>query len=163
MNDDDDKAFRAGLVSLIGPLRGYARALVGQAVAADDLVQEAMLRALRAHRQFVPGSELRAWLFTILRHTWLESQRRLGREQRATASMEPPAPAGASQGDGMALDRLAAALKALPALQREAVLLVGAQGMSGAEAARICGVAEGTLRARVSRARQALRRALIQE
>jgi len=159
MDDDDDKAFRAGLVSLIGPLRGYARALVGQASAADDLVQEAMLRALHAQRQFMPGSELRAWLFTILRHTWLESQRRLGREQRATAAMEPATPTEASQGGGMALDRLAAALQALPALQREALLLVGAKGMSGAEAARICGVAEGTLRARVARARQALRRA----
>jgi RNA polymerase sigma-70 factor (ECF subfamily) len=78
-------------------------------------------------------------------------------ETMAIPSQEEAAPAGA---DSVALSQLAKALAALPVQQREALILVGGHGMSSEEAARICGIAEGTIRARVSRARQALRRTL---
>jgi RNA polymerase sigma-70 factor (ECF subfamily) len=156
-----ESAFRAALPPMIGPLRAYARTLAATRDAADDLVQEALARALAARESFVPGSDLRAWLYTILRNTWFSAARRRARERRAVEAMEPLAEtAAADAGEGVALGQLARALAALPAQQREALMLVGAHGMSGEDAARICGVAEGTLRARVSRARSALRRNL---
>jgi RNA polymerase sigma-70 factor (ECF subfamily) len=156
-----EAAFRAALPAMIGPLRAYARTLAGSRDAADDLVQEALARALAARGSFLPGSDLRAWLYTILRNTWFSAARRRARERRVVAALEPPEEAAAPDpGEGLALGQLARALAALPAEQREALMLVGAHGMSGEEAARICGVAEGTLRARVSRARLALRRTL---
>jgi RNA polymerase sigma-70 factor (ECF subfamily) len=151
------------LPPLIAPLRAYARALTGRAEAADDLVQEALLRALAAEAQFQPGTPLRAWVFTILRNHWRDTLRRRGRESRAlqavgqVAASPPDAPDVPA---GLALDGLAAALHALPQAQREALLLVGAQGLSIIEVAAICGVPEGTVRVRISRGRAALRRAL---
>lgn len=151
-----DQALRAGLAGLIGPLRRYARSLCGEAATADDLVQETLLRALAASPNLT-GGELRAWLFTALRNHWLDGLRRQGRERRDRARWPPTAASPATQGDRLALASLAAAIQTLPALQREALLLVGAEGLSIEEAARFCGVAAGTLSARVTRARSALR------
>jgi RNA polymerase sigma-70 factor (ECF subfamily) len=156
-----EAAFRAALPPMIAPLRAYARTLANSRDAADDLVQEALARALAAWESFVPGSDLRAWLYTILRNTWFSAARRRARERRAAEAMHPPDEAAAADpGGNLALGQLARALAALPAEQREALMLVGAHGMSGEDAARLCGIAEGTLRARVSRARAALRRTL---
>ncbi len=160
MQADADAEFRAGLIAMVGPLRGYARALAGSVDAADDLVQQAIVQALAAQRQFVPGTQLRAWLFTILRNVWLSGMRRDGRERRAIGELQHEMANLSSDDDDMATDGLAAALRALPVLQREALLLVSVWGLSGAEAARVCRVAEGTLRARVSRARRAMKRTL---
>lgn len=148
--------FRAALVALMPTLRGYGRALSGSVAGADELVQETLLRALSSERRMEATGELRAWLFTILRHAWLSGLR----AGRRLTPLEEGMEGRTAPRDGLALDELARAMQALPATQREAVVLMGAQGMAAAEAARICGVEEGTMRARLSRARAALRRAL---
>ena len=160
MRDKANAEFRAGLIAMIGPLRGYARALAGSADAAGDLVQQTLMQALAAQHQFVPGTVQRAWLFTILRHIWLSGMRRHGRERRAMDGWQQEVTTTTSEDNHLATDRLAAALSTLPVLHREALLLVSVWGLSGSEAARLCGVAEGTLRARVSRARRAMKDAL---
>ncbi|WP_206931091.1 RNA polymerase sigma factor [Roseococcus thiosulfatophilus] len=149
-------AFRAALVALMPALRGYGRALSGSVAAADELVQETLLRALSSERRMTEVGELRAWVFTILRHAWLSGLR----AGRRLTPLEEGMEGVAGPADSLALDDLARAMRSLPAPQREAVVLMGAQGMSATEAAQICGVPEGTMRARLSRARSALRRAL---
>ena len=159
MITQNDEDFRASLVRLMPALRGYGRALGGSVATADELVQETLVRALGNDRRPEQLGELRAWLFTILRNAWLTSLRAGRRIEPLEEGMEP-AEAGAGAQDHLALDDLARAMRNLPAPQREAVVLMGAQGLPAAEAARICGVAEGTMRARLSRARHTLRRTL---
>jgi RNA polymerase sigma-70 factor (ECF subfamily) len=135
-------------------LRAFARFLVRDRAAADDLVQDTIVRALDALPQFTPGTSLRNWLFAILRNTLYEQSRRRRIEQRLIAQAGPPEESHAAAQPGQAaLAELQRFLFLLPATLREALVLVGAQGMSYAEAASICGVAEGTMKARVSRAR----------
>jgi len=155
----DEDGFRAALVRLMPALRGYGRALGGSVSTADELVQETLLRALANNRRPEQPGELRAWLFTILRNARLTSLR-VGRRTEALEEGMEPAEAGTGAHDHLALGELARAMLALPAPQREALVLMGAQGLPAAEAARICGVAEGTMRARLSRARHTLRRTL---
>ncbi len=155
--DPADDSFRAGLLATIPSLRGYARGLTRSLQGADDLVQETVMRALAAEAQWQPGTELRAWLFTILRHAWLGGLRRAARQRRADEAAPPPQVQAEAQTGHEALRRLDLAMARLPPTQREALLLVAAQGMSMAEAAAICGVAEGSMKARVSRGRAALR------
>lgn len=155
-----EQEFRAALVGLMPALRGYGRALGGSVQAADELVQETLLRALSSERRMTSPDELRAWVFTILRNCWLSSLRAGKRLSPLADGMEPAAGPGNGAMDSLALGELARAMRDLPATQREAVVLMGAQGMSAAEAARICAVPEGTMRARLSRARAALRRTL---
>ncbi|WP_236019884.1 sigma-70 family RNA polymerase sigma factor [Sabulicella rubraurantiaca] len=157
----DSFSIRPELPRLLPALRAYGRTLARSAAAADDLVQETILRALRAESQFQPGTELRAWLFTILRNVWLGQARKAGRERRALEAQRPEESRPASQGDRLELDELARAMASLPLAQREALMLVGVQGMTTAQAAEVVGVAEGTIKARVSRARSALRAALV--
>ena len=145
---------RAELPTLIADLRAYARFLTPQRAEADDLVQDALVRALAALAQFRPGTSLRAWLFVILRNAFYEQARRR-RKERAALQRRPPAdeagaPAQEAQTD---IADLQAQLYALTPLLREALVLVGAQGMSYEEAAEICNVPVGTMKARVSRAR----------
>jgi RNA polymerase sigma-70 factor (ECF subfamily) len=101
---------------------------------------------------------LRAWLFTIQRHAFFAALRRRRREARHAAEAAAPSPS--RQPDTLALRDLAAALQCLPALQHEALILVGGQGLDIAVAAAICGVAPGTIKARLSRGRAGLRRML---
>ncbi|WP_439577942.1 sigma-70 family RNA polymerase sigma factor [Elioraea sp.] len=153
MNDETpEAAFRTELIGLLPQLRAFARFLARDPAAADDLVQEATLRALSAWRQYQPGTNLRAWLFTIQRNLFRQGLRR----QRTTDEM--PAEHGTPPGQEahMAMGELDRALRRLPPSQREAILLVGAQGFSYEDAAMICGTATGTMKARVSRARTAL-------
>jgi RNA polymerase sigma-70 factor (ECF subfamily) len=154
--DPRESAFRGELIALLPELRAFARFLARDAAAADDLVQEAMLRALSAWRQFEPGTNLRAWLFTILRNLFRQSLRR----RRPSAELPEDRGAPPGQDAHMAMGELDRALRELPPAQREAILLVGAQGFSYEEAARICDTATGTMKARVSRARAALARQL---
>ncbi len=145
------------LLPLIADLRAYARFLAPQRAEADDLVQEALVRALASLAQFRAGSNMRAWLFVILRNVFYEQARRQRHELAALrqAGADPPA-AGPSQEARSDLADLQSHLFALPPLLREALVLVGAQGMSYEDAAAICDVPVGTVKARVSRARRRL-------
>lgn len=157
MTDDrGEAAFRAELIGLLPELRAFARFLARDAAAADDLVQEATLRALAAWRQFEPGSNLRAWLFTIQRNLFRQGFRR----PRTSHELPPEQGAPPGQEAHLAMGELDRALRRLPPAQREAILLVGAQGFSYEDAAPICGTATGTMKARVSRARATLARLL---
>ncbi len=140
-------------------LRGYARALTRDTHAADDLVQQTVMRALAAETQWQQGTNARPWVFTILRNAWLGGLR-LARQSRRAAAEAAQAGhdhAAEEQSGQAAMRELARAMDDLPAAQREALILVGAQGLSIEEAAAICGVAAGTIKARISRARHALR------
>ena len=148
---------RRALIALLPDLRGYARFLVRDISEADDLVQEAITRALAALPQFQDGTNLRAWTFTILRNAFFEQARRQRTERVAIAQSFAPDEAGGGEQDGhLALSELQVHLFALPALLRDALVLVGAQGLSYEDAATVCGVPVGTVKARVSRARTQL-------
>lgn len=158
MSENDPRGL---LIKLLPELRAYARFLVRNAAEADDLVQEAVLRALSALSQYQPGTSLRAWLFTILRNLVYEHARRRRTEraaiERADLSWQP---AVSAQPDHATIADLARHLFALPPLLREALVLVGAQGLSYEEAAAVCGVPVGTVKARVFRARRRLEQAM---
>jgi RNA polymerase sigma-70 factor (ECF subfamily) len=148
---------RAGLASMLPEMRSFARFLVRDPTRADDLVQDAVVRALSAVSQFEPGSNLRAWIFTILRNLFRENLRRARTEQRIVSearhgpsSIEPEAGGRAEISD------LQKALWQLSPDLREALILVGAHELDYEEAALICGVPIGTMKARVSRARAKL-------
>ncbi|WP_106409312.1 sigma-70 family RNA polymerase sigma factor [Teichococcus deserti] len=163
MQTDDTRPAEAAdplrrlLPGLLPELRAFARFLARDAAQADDLVQEAILRALRAEAQWDPATSLRAWLFHILRNAFLEQLRRRGTERRALERLPPPAAPAASEQEarGEVAD-LQRAMAALPAPQREALILVGAHGLSHEEAAAVVGAPVGTVKARVARARAAL-------
>jgi RNA polymerase sigma-70 factor (ECF subfamily) len=147
-------AVRRGLEPLIPALRRFARALSRDAETADDLVQDTLLRALRAEHLF-HGGDLRSWLFTILLN--LDRNRRRGLSRRPTlAVIDDVDPAGEPGSDGTARD-IERGLALLPVEQREVLLLVGLEGMSYREAAEVQGVPIGTVMSRLSRARTTLR------
>lgn len=159
--DPGDAKVRAEIECLLPDLRGFARFLARDRVAADDLVQDALVRALAAIDQFQVGSNMKAWLFTIMRNAFYEGTRRRKRESRmllehgkSDGSAHPAVEARQELLD------LEALLWALPPLQREALILVGAQEMSYEEAALVCDVPVGTIKARVSRGRTALAAAM---
>lgn len=149
--------FRDELVDGLRALRAFARTFHRDSARADDLVQETMLKAWSKRDQFQDGTNMRAWLFTILRNTYLSELRKRKREVEDadgayTANLaEKPAQEG-----HMAMRDLREALGELNEDQREALILVGASGFSYDEAAEIVGVAPGTIKSRVSRARAAL-------
>jgi len=149
---------------MLPELRAFARFLTRDAAAADDLVQDTMVRALAAQSSFQVGTNLKAWLFTIERNAFYEQARRRKREVRVLAESAPPEqtqrPEAHVRGDLTDLQRL---LFTLPPLMREALVLVGAQELTHEEAAAICGVPVGTMKARVSRARSALARMMEEE
>ncbi len=146
---------RRELASLLPDLRAYARYLVQDASHSDDLVQDTIVRALAALGQFQANTSLRAWLFTIQRNAFFEQQRRRRRERVAIqAQLDTALPE--LQMHGGQVNDMARMLWTLPPLLREALVLVGAQEMTHEEAAEICGVPVGTMRARVSRARSKL-------
>lgn len=152
-----EAAFKRELVKLIPHLRAFARTLAGDAATADDLAQDAMLKAWDARSSFQMGTNMKAWTFMILRNQFYSEKRRSWRqtqldqeaaERTLVAIDDPQAP--------IALDELRLGLAMLPAEQREALVLVGAGGFAYEEAAEICGCAVGTVKSRVSRARKAL-------
>ncbi|MCH4268406.1 MAG: sigma-70 family RNA polymerase sigma factor [Brevundimonas sp.] len=157
----DDGAFKAELVTLIPHLRAFARTLTGDPTAADDLAQEAMMKAWDARASYQMGTNMKAWTFMILRNQFYSEKRRSWRqtqldqeaaERTLIAVDDPEAP--------VALDELRQALQTLPEEQREALILVGAGGFAYEEAAEICQCAVGTVKSRVSRARKALQATL---
>jgi len=153
----EDTAFKRELVQLIPHLRAFARTLCGDPAAADDLAQDAMMKAWDARASFQMGTNMKAWTFMILRNQFYSEKRRSWRqsqldqeaaERTLVAVDDPEAP--------VALDELRQGLAMLPPEQREALILVGAGGFAYEEAAEICGCAVGTVKSRVSRARRAL-------
>lgn len=149
--------FKRELEEVIPHLRAFARGLCGRPDMADDLVQEALLKAWAAQERFEPGTSMRAWTFVILRNAYLTDMRRnrfRGEYDENVAERILTAPA--SQEEPIHLSDLHRALLTLPPERREALLLVGAGGFSYEEAANICGCAIGTIKSRVGRARAAL-------
>ena len=149
--------FKQGLVEVLPHLRAFARGLCGNPDLADDLVQETAIKAWNARDRFEPGTSLRAWTFTILRNCFLNELRKSSRlveldEDVHQSSMK----VGAAQEDAIHLDDVNRALQKLPEERREALLLVGAGGLSYEEAANIAGVAVGTMKSRISRGRAEL-------
>lgn len=153
----EDEAFKRELVQLIPHLRAFARTLCGDPAAADDLAQDAMMKAWDARASFQMGTNMKAWTFMILRNQFYSEKRRSWRqsqldqeaaERTLVAVDDPEAP--------VALDELRQGLAMLPPEQREALILVGAGGFAYEEAAEICNCAVGTVKSRVSRARRAL-------
>jgi RNA polymerase sigma-70 factor (ECF subfamily) len=160
-----DGGLRTMLAELLPELRAFARYLAGSRAEADDLVQEAVMRSLRTldsrTAEIEAGTlDLRAWCLAVVRNTFHEQLRGRQREARRLRDAVPELPAPAAQETPGNMRDLARALATLPPLLREAVILVGAQGLSHAEAAAICGVPVGTMKARVSRARKQLAQAL---
>ncbi|MGT2479226.1 sigma-70 family RNA polymerase sigma factor (plasmid) [Methylobacterium oryzae CBMB20] len=149
--------FRAGLTEALPGLRAFALSLVGDASRADDLVQETVLRAWARQDLFIPGSNLKAWLCTILRNQFYTECRKRKREiedVNGAAAAQLTAPA--AQEHGSDLQIVWAHIGKLPELQREALLLVGAQGLTYEAAAEVMGCQTGTVKSRVSRARALL-------
>jgi RNA polymerase sigma-70 factor (ECF subfamily) len=144
------------IVAYIPRLRRYARALVGDRGAADDLVQDTLERALTKFHLWRPGTDLRAWLFTIMHNVHVNQVR--GRREYATLDDEiaelPVAAAQESALQGRDLER---AIAQLSIEQRQVLLLVALEDMSYDEVARTIGIPIGTVMSRLSRAREKLR------
>ena len=143
-------------------LRRYARHLVGDVDRADDLVQECLTRALDKRDSWTPGTNLRAWLFVILKNCHINELRRAQRSPiSGEASLrEPDLTRAGSQEARVALLEVRDAFLGLSEEHREVLLLVAVEELPYEEAAAILGVPLGTVRSRLSRARQALRAAL---
>jgi RNA polymerase sigma-70 factor (ECF subfamily) len=159
-----EPSMRDALLAAVPSLRAFAISLSGNVDRADDLVQETLLRALSHIDSFQPGTNLNAWLFTILRNLFHSEYRKRRREVEdsdgayaARLSTQP------EQGARLDLEDFKAALARLPPDQREVLLLVGASGFSYEEAAEICQCAVGTIKSRVNRARTRLAQLLAVE
>jgi RNA polymerase sigma-70 factor (ECF subfamily) len=141
-------------------LRRYARALTHDANTADDLVQDCLARALGKLHLWQEGTDLRAWLFTILHNQYVNHIRRAVREGAAVGlnENEPLLSRGPQQGRRLELRDLERAIAKLPEEQRSVILLVGLEGMRYEEVAAVLDVPVGTVRSRLSRGREALRR-----
>lgn len=136
-------------------LRAYARALTRDLSEADDLVQETLLKALRHHARFTPGTQLKAWLFTILRNTHFTAVRKRMREQTGAADCVSGSVAVPPRHDlAIAHAEVMAAIDRLPIQFREMLVLVVVVGESYEDAARLCNCAIGTVKSRVNRARR---------
>ncbi len=148
---------RDEIVDHLASLRAFARSLTRNAASADDLVQDTVVKAWSNIDKFQAGTNMRAWLFTILRNTFYSARRKQKREvadvdgEMAARLSEKPAHDGR-----LALKDFADAFAELPDEQREALLLIGASGFSYEEAADMCDCAVGTIKSRVNRARKRL-------
>ncbi|WP_274627549.1 RNA polymerase sigma factor [Arvimicrobium flavum] len=149
--------FKADLIAAIPSLRAFAVSLSQNADKADDLVQETLVKAWDKHQSFQMGTNMKAWLFTILRNEFYSQMRKRGREVQDTdGAMTARLAVHPSQQGKLDLQDFRGALEQLPEDQREAIILIGASGFSYEEAAEICGCAVGTIKSRVSRARTRL-------
>ncbi|OWQ95168.1 sigma-70 family RNA polymerase sigma factor [Sphingopyxis witflariensis] len=152
-----DSEFKTLLANVIPHLRAYGRSLSGSADLADDLTQDTMVKAWASRDRFERGTSIKAWTFVILRNTFLSQMRRNKfRGEYDESAVERTLSTPASQEDSGEMADLQRGLMELPQDQREALILVGAGGMSYEEAAQICDCALGTMKSRVSRARAAL-------
>ena len=150
-------SLRDSLVAEMGSLRAFGVSLCGDKERADDLVQETLFKAWNHLDSFKEGTNLKAWLFTILRNTYFSERRKRRREvEDADGTYAARLAAQPAQHGHMDMQDFRAALVRLPDDQREALVLVGAAGFSYEEAAEICGCAVGTIKSRVNRARNRL-------
>jgi RNA polymerase sigma-70 factor (ECF subfamily) len=142
-------------------LRAYARALARNVDQADDLVQDAIVRALGAASQYRPGTNFKGWIFTILRNGYFnELRRNRGFIRPVEAADLEIYSTPADQQAGLEFDDFQRVFALLPAEQREALVLIGAEGYAYSEAATICNCPIGTIKSRVGRARGELKRML---
>jgi RNA polymerase sigma-70 factor, ECF subfamily len=158
---EQDQAFQRDLAALIPSMRAFARSLCMNSVHGDDLAQDGLLKAWKSRASYTPGTNLKAWTFMIIRNQFLSEKRRSWRqcsldqgvaEQTLVAVSDPSA--------ALELNDLRCAMACLPVEQREALVLIGAAGMSYEDVSEICGVAVGTVKSRVSRARVRLQEIL---
>jgi RNA polymerase sigma-70 factor (ECF subfamily) len=138
-------------------LRRYARAMVGNRAAADDLVQDTLERAWSRLAQWQVGSDLRAWLFGIMHNLRVDQLRRPGLTTQPMGEEEFEVPIRATQSDHLELNDLEVALARLPEEQRAVLLLVALEEMSYEEVARTLEIPLGTVMSRLSRGRERLR------
>ena len=154
-------AFKQDLLAAIPSLRAFAMSLAQNGDKADDLVQETLVKAWDKQSSFQPGTNLKAWVFTILRNEFYSQMRKRGREvQDSDGAITARLAVHPSQHGSLDLGDFRSALETLPEDQREAIILIGASGFSYEEAAEICGCAVGTIKSRVSRARTRLQEIL---
>ncbi|QUS41431.1 sigma-70 family RNA polymerase sigma factor [Tardiphaga alba] len=150
-------SLRDDILASVPSLRAFAISLSGNGDRADDLVQETLLRALANIDSFQVGSNLPAWLFTILRNLFRSDYRKRRREvEDADGSYANTLKTQPAQNAHLEFEEFRTALEKLPQDQREALILVGASGFSYEDAATICGCAVGTIKSRVNRARSKL-------
>jgi RNA polymerase sigma-70 factor (ECF subfamily) len=148
--------FGDALTKAIPNLRAFAHSLSGDAQLSNDLVQETLLKAWAHKESFVPDSNLKAWLFTILRNTYFTHYRKAQREELDYDQAAMNASVPATQLTHLEFDDMQKALLRLSPDHREALLLITAEGFSYEDAARVCGCAVGTMKSRVNRARSRL-------
>jgi RNA polymerase sigma-70 factor (ECF subfamily) len=161
MTDSSGSGFRNDLVKTIPSLRAFAISLTQNNDRADDLVQETLVKAWDKQSSFQLGTNLKAWLFTILRNEFYSQMRKRGREvQDSDGTLTAGVAVHPGQQGSVDLNDFRKALEQLPEDQREAIVLIGASGFSYEEAAEICGCAVGTIKSRVSRARTRLQEIL---
>lgn len=154
---DETPSFKRELLGTLPSLRAFAFSLSGRHDKADDLVQDTIMKAWAKQDSFEMGTNIKAWLFTILRNEFYSQMRKRGREiQDSDGLFTERMSVHPSQYGHMDLADFKAALDQLPSDQREAVILIGASGFSYEEAAEICDCAVGTMKSRVSRARTRL-------
>jgi RNA polymerase sigma-70 factor, ECF subfamily len=152
-----EPAFRDQMLAAVPSLRAFAISLSGSHDRADDLVQDTLMRAWKNVDRFEPGTNLNAWLFTILRNLFHSEYRKRKREVEDPEGVHAARLATRpEQGARLDFEDFQRALAKLQPDQREALLLVGAEGFSYEEAAKICNVAVGTVKSRVNRARKKL-------
>jgi RNA polymerase sigma-70 factor (ECF subfamily) len=152
------------MLAAVPNLRAFAMSLSGNVDRADDLVQSTLMRAIANINTFQPGTNMQAWLFTILRNLFRSEFRKRRREvEDADGSYADSLSSAPEQYGSLEFRELRAALAKLPLVQREALLLVGASGFSYDESAAICGIAVGTIKSRVSRARTLLAQLLVRD
>ena len=150
-------ALKEAMLSAVPSLRAFAISLSGNIDRADDLVQETLLRAIANIDSFQPGTNMSAWMFTILRNLFRSEYRKRRREVEDTdGSYAESLKSHPEQSSRLEFQEFRTALAKLPPDQREALILVGASGFSYEEAASICGCAVGTIKSRVNRARTRL-------
>lgn len=154
---EETTSFKRELLATLPSLRAFAVSLSGRHDKADDLVQDTVMKAWAKQSSFEMGTNLKAWLFTILRNEFYSQMRKRGREVQDTeGAFTERMAVHPSQYGIMDLADFKKALDALPDDQREAIILIGASGFSYEEAAEICKCAVGTMKSRVSRARTRL-------
>lgn len=153
--------FQRELLACLPNLRAFAVSLVGRADRADDLVQDAITKAWAKQDSFTIGTNMKAWLFTILRNEFYSQMRKHGREmQHSDNDGADKLAVHPGQYGVLDLQDFKNALEQLPDDQREAIILVGASGFAYEEAAEVCGCAVGTIKSRVNRARNRLQELL---
>ena len=157
MNDPQRLDPKDEIVTHLGSMRAFAMSLTRNPTLADDIVQDALVKAWGNLDKFQPGTNMRAWLFTIVRNTYYSHHRKRKRE---VEDVEGEMQAGLAQKpdhDGrLQMRDFGEAFDQLPEEQREALVLVGAGGFSYEEAAETCGVAVGTIKSRINRGRARL-------